>query len=1202
METVKPDLTWLDEPGITQVGRLEPTASLHRKVPCAHAVQSLNGTWKALVSSEPDVAHDFEDEVFIQPEDNISHYDDIQVPGHLQLQGYGQIQYTNTAYPWDGKEIVPYGKTPKENLHARYALDFDVDEALARDHVELVFHGVESAFYVWLNGTFIGYSTDSFTPSAFDVTGLLKDKDNRLSVLVYQFSSGSWLEDQDFFRFSGIFRDVELQGRKKAWIEDLRITTELADDFSSGAVIADIRDRNANRFTISLFDPDEKLMFAQTITSRSLRLFFDDVRLWSAERPDLYTLRIDVLDEDGAVQETVEEKVGMRRIEIVDGVALLNGRRLMLHGVNRHEFSSKTGRVLTEEEIRNDLLLMKANNINAVRTCHYPNREVFYDLADELGLYVMDEANLETHGTWQSGFTETPDDPLPGNKPEWKKAVLERAQAMFERDKNHPSILFWSLGNESWYGDNLLEEAAWLRIADPDRLIHYESCFRSDDYAGCTDVYSRMYATPEEIEKILKSGVKKPVILCEYMHGMGNSLGGMYRYARLEEYRHYQGGFLWDFADQAIETEKNGVKMLGYGGDFGDFPNNGNFSGNGILFADHTPSAKMQEVRALFAPMRIIVDEDGAMILNTSLFTGTDQYRFAAIQKMEDRVIYEEEFYVDIHPGRYGHVDLDWIDTKEESVCTVSALLAEDQPWAEAGHEIAFGQNVLSRSSKPHPIEEGMQFVQGKEYFGASFNGIRFLFNQKGLASISNQGVEWLEAMPRPVFSHAYTDNERGFEFDRISSVWYGSSLFTRTVDRQIALDESGQFARVTYHMALPYPASSSTQITLSYFISAPGFLGIRMEMPGNRYMPDLPVFGMEFKLPKSADQFEYYGCGPLENYRDRKCGAKLDVFQDNAADNVQPYLKPQETGNRADVRWIEFRHQGQILRFEQSDRPFEVSVLPYSFAQLQDADHQEELPASTGTYVRIASDHMGVGGIDSWGYEIHSSDRLSASKTRSLSFVLSFTSDEEKQNRLEQPVEERTQAMPETEDSSAEKENTESSNLSNTIDGSAEEGAIQEDEPKAEDVSLTIEMETLTAPVKEAETAEQPEEHSLSAAPDRADSAESSTEEAPAEEQKPVSAVQEIISRPVEADASILGEAAAERPRLSRRERNARFFQEELKAKKTADVATLAESAETVSDEEDKLAAAPDNHPLQKPAEEEAPHRKSGWPFRRKR
>lgn len=999
-------IKWLETPNVTQVNRKPPHASLKRSIPEHTAIQSLNGVWKGAYSEEQDVSPTLS-ESFVLNSTDVSDFDDVLVPAHFQTQGYGKNQYTNTAYPWDGQEEVPYGKVWSRNPHMRYVLDFDLDETLAREQVDLVFHGVESAFYVWLNGEFVGYSTDSFTPSAFDVTSLLKEKGNRLAVLVFQFSSGVWLEDQDFFRFGGIFRNVELQGHGSAYVEDLSVRTRISDTDSTASILVQIADHDAQSFALRLFDPAGSLMFSQTVESRSIKLTLDDFHPWSAERPDLYTLEIDVLDADGQIAETIHQNVGIRSIEIKDGIMLLNGKRLMLHGVNRHEFSYGKGRVQTPEEIEADLILMKQNNINAIRTSHYPNQDALYDLADQYGLYVMDEANLETHGTWQAGFTEEPTNPLPGDSPEWRKPVLERAQAMYERDKNHPSILIWSLGNESWYGDNLLEEAAWLRLADPDRPVHYESCFRNEDYSGCTDIISRMYASPAEIESILLSKPEKPVILCEYVHAMGNSLGGMFRYAQLETYRQYQGGFIWDFADQAMPTEKNGVSMIGYGGDFGDFPNNGSFSGNGILFADHTPSAKMQEVKALYAPIRIVPNETGVDILNNNLFENTNGYRFIATQKVRDQIVGQTEFEVRIEPGRHRHIPLNWEQYQGESVLTVSAILKNDQPWAKAGHEVSFGQHVLSGLRHSTLLGKGMKFVQGKEYFGAEFENVRFLFSQKGLVSMKSGDQEWLQAMPRPVFAHAWTDNDRGSDFDQGSAIWYSASLFSRAISREIQIDEELGYAQITYEIGLPYPLNNN-KCTLTYLVSAPGILGVKLEMSPSRYLPDLPVFGMEFKLPKAADHFQYYGYGPMENYCDRSVGARLDVFEDTASNNVQPYLRPQETGNRTGVRDLTLFDHDEKIRFSRIAQPLEVSVLPYSFEQLEEADHQEELGFSTGTYVRIASEHMGVGGIDSWMTPTDPRDRLSASKYRMVNFMITFGDLPDRQSDL-QKIEEET-------------------------------------------------------------------------------------------------------------------------------------------------------------------------------------------------
>lgn len=990
MTVTKADRRWLENPRTVQVNRLKPTSSMHRSLPDTQASQSLDGTWMVRASEKPVWNSDglpgfLNNESFVP----------IQVPSELQLNGFGQIHYTNIAYPWDGKEEVAYGKTPSENLQAEYVLEFDLDPSLEKDDVRLVFKGVESAFYVWLNGRFVGYSTDSFTPASFDVTDLVREKDNQLVVLVYQFSSGSWLEDQDFFRFSGIFRSVELQGRKKVHLEDLKVTTTVDPENQKGRIRVQLRDQGADHFELTLKDPDGEILLRQQTELRDVCFELDKARFWSAEKPDLYTLEIRLLDEEDVLQEMVTQKVGIRQIEIVDGIAYLNGKRLMLHGVNRHEFSPAKGRAIGREEILTDLLTMKRNNINAVRTSHYPNQEEFYDLCDELGLYVMDEVNLETHGTWQWNGVEDGSDALPGNRIEWRDALLDRAESMYERDKNHPSILFWSLGNESWYGDDLLEEAAWLRLKDPTRPLHYESSFRSADYAGCSDVYSRMYAQVDELKEILENNPDKPVILCEYMHAMGNSVGSMYRYIQLEQYPHYQGGFIWDYIDQAIAyTNEDGQQVLGYGGDFNDHPNNGNFSGDGLVFANRRPSAKMQEVKALYAPIRIVPDEQGVQILNNNLFVDTKGYRFVYEQRIENAVILSGELEVDLQPGEYRHFDIDWIDTDQESVCTVSALLASETAYGQPGDEVSFGQNTLGKTEYYASVPDLIHRIEGTENIGYEFGKFKAMFNAQGLVSLRYDGQEWLKSIPRPVFAHAYTDNEIGYGFDQTSSYWYAASLFAKVTDFKEHFDEKGMFATLTYRYQLPYPCPSGTGCTLTYSIAAPGTIGVDLSMDPCRLLPDLPVFGLQFELPRKCDRFIYYGNGPQENYIDRQEGAKLGVFSSTAQQDVQPYLRPQETGNRTEMRWLElFNPKGQCMRFSKVGKPFEASVLPYSFEALQKANHQEELGPVTGTFVRIASQHMGVGGVDSWGTPVDPSDCLHAGNSRQIAFFMTFPS-----------------------------------------------------------------------------------------------------------------------------------------------------------------------------------------------------------------
>lgn len=981
------DPSWLTSPKITRINALEPSAALKRAIPGLKSEQSLDGLWKVRCAQ----SNTFSMDQIVQTGQTLEGFNTIQVPSHLQRNGYGQIQYTNTAYPWDGKEDLAYGQIPSDTLQAQYVLDFDLDPDLETENVRLRFEGAESAIYVWLNGLFVGYSTDSFTTVSFEVTDLVKEKDNRLVVLLFQYSAGSWLEDQDMFRFGGLFRSVVLEGRKKRHLDDLSITTKVRADHHQASITIRMQPSGSGTYDLRLFDPaGEQIAKIQT-DQNDLAFDLSDPLLWSAEAPHLYRLEIDVLDENGTVCETITSRVGIRQIEIRDGILQINGRRLMLHGVNRHEFDCRKGRAIDENDIRRDLLLMKKNNINAVRTSHYPNQNVFYDLCDELGLYVMDEANLETHGTWQSGFEEDPKNPLPGSLLEWRNPVLERAKHMVERDKNHPSIVIWSLGNESWYGDNLLEEASWIRLRDPSRPVHYESCFRSEQYLACTDIYSRMYASPEEIERCLGRYPDQPVILCEYMHGMGNSLGGMQSYMDLEEYINFQGGFLWDWKDQAIETEINGKKRLGYGGDFGDFPNNGNFSGNGLLFADGTPSAKLAEVRAQFSPIQLKADRRGVRIDNNSLFTHSRNWKFVWKQWNEQGIIAQGTFKPLLAPEEYGYFSLPWQDTEEESICEVSVLTREQTPWIEAGECIAFSQFTIGERSHPRSSRKALDIVEGYEMIGVSTPSLRALFGKEGLVSLRHHDREWLLMPPKPVFSHAFTDNEHGARMDLQMAYWSAATQFARAVERRFYRGDNDTFAVIHYRIQLPFPYNPEKACHLTYTVISPGLIGVDLRLDGSANMPDLPCFGMEFVLQPFADRFTYFGKGPVENYRDRCAGAPLGIYTHRVADNVQPYLKPQETGGRTQLRWLCLEGPDASLCFEQMKKPFEASVLPCDFVELQARRHFDELDRTQGTYVRILADHMGVGGIDSWGTPVPKKECLSIASSRKFAFVFSF-------------------------------------------------------------------------------------------------------------------------------------------------------------------------------------------------------------------
>ena len=643
---MKQDLKWLDDPEVFRVGKL-PAHSDHVFYKDMEEMgmgensleQPLDGIWKFHYSRK--VAERPAD--FYKEEFDASEFEEIITPCHIEMAGYDKIQYINTMYPWEGHVFrrPAYSldgacrwegmfSAAEDNRVGSYRKEFDLDEGLVDKRVFIRFEGVEQAMFLWLNGHFIGYSEDSFTPAEFDLTPYIKKTGNVLAVEVYKRSTAAFLEDQDFFRFFGIYRKVSLFGKPELHVEDLWAKPTLQND-GTGSLGLELQlsmpKGRGGKVEISLSDAENGVCIGHTFLASEegeateeesggwQRVRYElepqcagQVIPWENGNPYLYSLLIKLYNNDGELVEAVPYPVGFCRLELVDKVMHLNGKRLVLHGVNRHEWSPESGRCIGRKEMERDLECFQANCINAVRTCHYPDQIPWYYLCDKKGISVMAEANLESHGSWQKLGAIEPSWNVPGSLPQWKEAVLDRARNNFEYFKNHVSILFWSLGNESYAGDNIESMYRYYKEKRDGRLVHYEGIFNNREYKKTvTDVESRMYAKPQEIREYLDKEPDKPFILCEYMHDMGNSLGGMDSYMKLlEEYDMYQGGFIWDFIDQAlwVEDSVTGKKALRYGGDFDDRPTDYEFSGNGIVFADRTEKPAMQEVRHYYGKYR----------------------------------------------------------------------------------------------------------------------------------------------------------------------------------------------------------------------------------------------------------------------------------------------------------------------------------------------------------------------------------------------------------------------------------------------------------------------------------------------------------------------------------------------------------------------------------------------------------------------
>ena len=947
--------------------------------------QCLNGLWKFHYAKNPGQTIAGFEAVDV----DCASWDDIPVPAHIQLQGYDRPQYTNVQYPWDGQEAVEPGGVPQlYNPVASYVKTFTLNEPLqSGEHLSVSFKGAESAIAVWINGVYIGFGSDSFTPSEFDLTDALLEGENKLAAQVFRWSAGSWIEDQDFYRFSGLFRDVVLYRRPATHAEDVHVTTSLSADLGEALVAVGIAltGQGAVRATI----PGVGELFDRVGGELTVRI--PSPHLWSPEDPFLYDLVIEVRDELGNLTEYIPYKVGVRRVGIEDGILRINGERIVFHGVNRHEFGLQ-GRVVTPEQTEADIRLMKAAGINAVRTSHYPNNTFFYELCDQYGLYVIDEMNLEAHGMWdkiiRGGLPV--DRALPGDRPEWLPALMDRATSMYERDKNHPCIVMWSCGNESFGGTDILAVSNYLHEVDS-RPVHYEGVHWDPRYPETSDVVSQMYTPADEIERWLHTHRDKPFILCEYAHSMGNSFGAVDKYVDLA-YREplFQGGFIWDFADQAIQlVDRYGREYFGYGGDCGEAPSDYDFSADGILFADHTPSPKMQEVKYLYQGIRTSISRDIVEIQNRYLFTNSSGFDCILTLGREGKELCEHRIDTAVAPGGSGTYPLPFTipDAPGEYTVDVSFRLRQSTSWAPVGYEIAWGQAVFTvagearitkRPSKAPDLVEGIHNlgVRGS-HFIASFSRIHGGLTSYRYGLTSDGGKELLRSIPQPNFWHAPTANERGWGMPFRDGQWLLASRYPRVKqgkDNPCALTHDDS-VEVRYHYVLPTTPHSECDV--AYRVFGTGRIEVTMTVRPGEGLPDMPEFGLLLTSDADLHHLRWHGEGPDECYVDRRNGARLGVYSSDVRRELTPYVRPQESGNRTGVRWATVTDdRGVGLHFD-CPEGMEFSALPWTPFEVENAMHPGELPPTHHTVLRPALMRRGVGGDNSWGAETHPEYRL---------------------------------------------------------------------------------------------------------------------------------------------------------------------------------------------------------------------------------
>ena len=1051
--------------------------------------KTLNGLWKF------HYARRIEDSIpnFESLEYSCKDWEDIVLPSHIQLEGYDSPQYANVQYPWEGHESIRPGEIPRHfNPVASYVKYFMLPKAWENQPVRISFQGVESAFALYCNGAYIGYHSDSFTPAEFSLDGFLKEGENKLAVQVYKWSAASWCEDQDFFRFSGIFREVYLYTLPKLHLADLHLQTELSKDFKEGRLYFSGKiegqgkeketeketEKGLLRYTLfdggislpkgrgfaveekivskgeipvsgekSLFEEknalDCKTKLSQKAGAESIKIHqefpystvefsisLEAPKLWSAEQPNLYTLVLELCTEEGEVLEYIVEKAGFRHFALEDGLMKINGKRIVFKGVNRHDFSSLTGRAVSVSELEKDIQTMKQNNINALRTSHYPNNSALYRLADEYGLYVMDECNMETHGSWDTyAFTKDIDYVLPKDKKEWEAMLLQRIENMWQRDKNHPSILIFSCGNESFGGAVIYEMAKRLRDLDSSRLVHYEGLFNDRSYPDSSDMESRMYPPVTEIKDYLSKHREKPFLLCEYAHSMGNSLGALYKYTEYAEKEPlFQGGFIWDYVDQSLwKKNRYGEKFLAYGGDFSDRPSDFQFSANGIVFGgDRKPKPQMQEVKYLYQNIFCTLEEKEILIKNRSLFQSTSEldcklslYRYGKLWK-------ECLLETNVPPQSEGRIPNPFLKEELEGEYTlrISFHLKKDSLYGEKGLEMAFSESSYAVEKKEtlrvylleeeqqeehrvrsweklleewgsasEVIPEDFQILSSPHNIGIRGSHFEAIFSliQGGLISYRYGGKEYLEAMPRPNFWRAPTDNDTGNLMAFRYAQWKIASqyLSTRSPEASLMLEKPQEvlmkmekdcfLIRYSYH--LPTNPRSSCQMQYCVFPDGKISVSLDYSLPKEgepvllKQLSELPEFGALFTLNADLENFSWYGLGEEDCYADRKHGEKLGIYHRKVRDNFVPYVFPQESGNKAEVRLATLtdeKGRGLVFLAENEEGKMNVSALPWTPHEIENACHGYELPPIHHSILRLSKAQMGVGGDDSWGSHTH--------------------------------------------------------------------------------------------------------------------------------------------------------------------------------------------------------------------------------------
>jgi len=968
--------------------------------------QSLNGNWKFnCVRTPEDRPKDF-----YKPDFDVSKWADIPVPSNWEMQGYDKPIYLNIRYPHPTNP--PY-IAHDYNPVGSYRREFTIPDAWKDRQVFVHFDGVMSAFYVWINGRMVGYSEDSMTPGEFNITPHLQSGKNTIAVEVYRWCDGSYLEDQDMFRMSGIYRNVYLFSTPSVHIRDFFVRATLDDQYKDGILM--IRPKLA---TYNKTDPKGWTVQAQlydgknTVLSQPLKIDAlkiiresypqrDNVRFgllsatvpgvkqWSDETPNLYTLVLTLSDPSGKLAEAESCRVGFRKVEIKDGQFFVNGRPVRFFGTNRHEHDPDHGRAVPVSRMIEDIKLMKSNNINALRMSHYPNAPEMYDLCDRYGIYVMDEANLETHGVGG----------LLSNNPAWHTAFMERAIRMVERDKNHPSVVWWSLGNESGCGPNHAAMAGWIHDYDPTRPVHYEGAAANPRDYAYVDVISRMYERIPGIIRLATNDDPRPVVLCEYMHAMGNSVGNLREYwEAIRSHKRLIGAFVWDWVDQGIRKKTpDGKSYWGYGGDFGDVPNDDNFCCNGLVQPDRKPNPSLREVKKIYQRIHVTPVDLGAGTFNVE-----NEYDFRTLDFVDGswelacdgKVVQQGKLAkLSLEPKQTQKIEIPLAkpDLQPGSECwlKVTFALAQDEPWAARGHIVAWDQFQMpfEAPAAPSVAWDAMPPVklveQDKAFVVAGYNFFMVTVGKSSgaIESLTFKGKELVSSPLIPNFWRAITDNDDGNKMIQRCAVWRKAGT-ERKVQSVKAEQVRPQLVRITAEATLPVGDGTKYRTIYSVYGSGDIVVDVSMEPSGGN-IAELPRFGMQMAIPARYSAMSYLGRGPYENYWDRNTGSAVGLYSGTVEELLHVYTRPQESSNRTDVRWLMLADNNGAGLLAIGMPLLSISAWPYSMEDLEKAMHIHELPRRDFITVNLDYRQMGVGGDDSWGARTHPEYTLPAQPYR---------------------------------------------------------------------------------------------------------------------------------------------------------------------------------------------------------------------------